>query len=157
MQAYFLDLFNYDKWAMSRLLEIFDPKPAANPRINELFSHMQSTQRIWLDRCIGHPETVQRFQDKKQAIIWKDLESNYNNWVTYLHLLKPADFNRSIPYTNFQGDAFNNTIQDIITQVTNHGMHHRGTIIALMKEEGCTPPNLDYISYTRLSKAAASS
>jgi len=64
--------------------------------------------------------------------------------------LKPEDFKRSIRYTSFQGDVFTNTLQDIITQVTNHGTHHRGTIIALMKEEGYAPPNLDYISYTRL-------
>ena len=150
MQSYFQRLFNYDKWAMTRLLDIFDQKPAANPRINELLSHMQSTQRIWLERCLGRPESVQRFQERTQGTIWKDLEWNHSEWQTYLQSLKPEDFKRSIRYTSFQGDVFTNTLQDIITQVTNHGTHHRGTIIALMKEEGYAPPNLDYISYTRL-------
>ncbi len=149
MQHYFLQLFAYDKWATTRLLEVFDQKPASNPRINELFSHMQSTRRIWLDRCQGRKETVQRFQDRTQQAIRSELPSCHQDWVAYIQSLQPADFTRFINYTNFQGDPLSSTIQDIITQVTNHGTHHRGTIIALMKEEDYPPPNLDYISFVR--------
>ena len=153
MQSYFIKLFGYDKWAMTRLLEIFDQKPPGNPRINELLSHMQSTQRIWLERCLGLKESVQRFQTRTQETIWKDMESNHNDWLAYIHSLGPDDFKRQIVYTNFQGDRLVSILQDIITQVTNHGTHHRGTIIGLMKEEGYLPPNLDYISYTRLMES----
>jgi len=150
MQSYFIKLFGYDKWAMTRLLKIFDQKPASNPRINELLSHMQSTQRIWLERCLGRTEGVQRFQTRTQETIWKDMELNHSDWLAYIQSLQPDDFNRSINYTNSQGDHFASVLQDIITQVSNHGTHHRGTIIALMKEENYLPPALDYIIYTRL-------
>jgi len=150
MQSYFLQLFGYDKWATTRLLEVFDQKPAANPRINELLSHMQSTQRIWLDRCLSRTESVQRFQPRTPEIIWKDMQACHNDWIDFIQSLQPADWHRPISYSNFQGDPFTNVLYDIVTQVTNHGTHHRGTIIALMKEEGYPPPNLDYISYVRL-------
>jgi uncharacterized damage-inducible protein DinB len=150
MQDYFIQLFGYDKWATTRLLEIFDQKPAGNPRINELLSHMQSTQRIWLDRCQGRKETVQRFQERTQETIWSELQSCHKDWVVYIQSLQPADFTSFVNYTNFQGDHLTSMLQDIITQITNHGTHHRGTIIALMKEEAYPPPNLDYISYVRL-------
>lgn len=149
MQDYFIQLFGYDKWATTRLLEIFDQKPAANPRINELLSHIQSAQRIWLHRCQGHKETVQRFQQRTQQTIWSDMESCHKDWVAFIQSLQPADFTGFISYTNFQGDHLTSMLQDIITQVTNHGTHHRGTIVALMKEEGYPAPNLDYISYVR--------
>ena len=151
MQSYFLKLFQYDKWATTRLLEIFDQKPASNPRINELLSHMQSTQRIWLDRCQGRKETVQRFQDRTQEVIWKDMQQCHEDWTGYVKSLQPADFDKIISYTNFQGDHLANNLTDIITQVTNHGTHHRGNIIVLMKEEGYAPPNLDYISFVRVT------
>ena len=150
MQSYFLKMFRYDRWATTRLLECFDQKPAANPRINELLSHMQSTQRIWLDRCQGRAATVPRFQDRTPEIIWKDMQQCHQDWLTYIQLLQPVDFNTTISYTNFQGDHFSSNITDVITQVTNHGTHHRGNIIILMKEEGYPPPNLDYISFVRL-------
>ena len=149
MQSYFLKLFAYDKWASTRLLEVFDQKPATNPRINELLSHMQSVQRIWLDRCQDKKESVQRFQDRTQEEIWKDMERCNADWVVYVQSLKAADFDRSINYTNFQGDHLTNMLHDTITQVTNHGTHHRGNIIFLMKEENYPPPNLDYISFVR--------
>lgn len=149
MQNYFIQLFGYDKWATTRLLEVFDQKPAVNPRINELLSHIQSAQRIWLDRCQGRKETVQRFQERTQQSIWSDMASCHKDWVAFIQSLQPADFTRFISYTNFQGDHLTSMLQDIITQVTNHGTHHRGNIIVLMKEEGFAPPNLDYISYVR--------
>lgn len=151
MQPYFLGFFHYDKWATSRLLEIFDQKPASNPRINELLSHMVSVQRIWLDRCGGRKETAERFQPRTQEIIWKDMQQCHEDWVAYLQLLQPEDFDKLISYTNFQGDHFSDKLTDIIAQVTNHGTHHRGNIVVLMKEEGYAPPNLDYISFVRFS------
>lgn len=78
------------------------------------------------------------------------MELNHSDWLAYIQSLQPDDFNRSINYTNSQGDHFASVLQDIITQVSNHGTHHRGTIIALMKEENYLPPALDYIIYTRL-------
>jgi uncharacterized damage-inducible protein DinB len=141
MQDYFIQLFGYDKWASTRLLEVFDQKPAINPRINELLS---------LDMCQGRKETVQRFQERTQETIWSELQSCHKDWLAYMQSLQPAAFTSFINYTNFQGDHLTSMLQDIITQVTNHGTHHRGTIIALMKEEGYPPPNLDYISYVRL-------
>jgi uncharacterized damage-inducible protein DinB len=147
MQSYFLQLFGYDKWATTRLLEVFDQKPASNPRINELLSHMQSTQRVWLDRCLQRTDSVRRFQPRTQETMWSDMRSYHNEWTDYIRSLPPADFDRAINYTNSQGNRFTSVLADIITQVTNHGTHHRGSIIALMKEEGYPPPNLDYISY----------
>ena len=152
MQFYFLRLFQYDKWATTRLLEIFDQKPAANPRINELLSHMQSTQRIWLDRVQGRKETVKRFQPRTQEIIWKDMQQCHEDWVAYIQSLQPTDFDNLVSYTNFQGDHFTNNLTNIITQVTNHGTHHRGNIVVLMKEEAYLPPNLDYISFVRVAQ-----
>jgi len=149
MHAYFLQLFGYDKWATIRLMEIFDEKPAINPRINELLSHMQSTQRIWLCRCQGEPDSVLRFQDRTPEMIWKEMRDCHNDWVSYILSLQPADFDRAIDYTSALGEPFTTKLKDIITQVTNHGTHHRGTIVALMKAEGFAPPNLDYISYVR--------
>ena len=149
-QAYFLRLFGYDKWAMTTLLKLVEARPPVNPRINELLSHMQSTQRIWLDRCFGEPDSVQRFRDRSQHDIWKDLEENHAAWMAYIHSLQPHDFTRLITYNNSGGDAFTNELQDVITHVINHGTHHRGTIIGLMKEENYSLPNLDYITYVRI-------
>ncbi|MEP6749340.1 MAG: DinB family protein [Bacteroidota bacterium] len=149
MQSYFLKLLHYDKWATTLLLEVFDQKPADNSRINELLSHMQSVQRIWLDRCQNRKETVQRFQYRTQEEIWKDMQQCNADWIDYIQSLESTDFDLPISYINFQGDHFTTALNDIITQVINHGTHHRGNIVILMKEEDYPLPILDYISFVR--------
>ena len=153
MQSYFIQLFRYDKWANTHLLEVFDQKPAVNPRISELLSHIVSVQRIWLDRCQGHKEASQRFQPRTKEEMWKDMQQYHEDWIGYIQSLQPVDFNNLISYTNFQGNHFTDNLTDIITQVINHGTHHRGNIVVLMIEEGYAPPNLDYISFVRFSDA----
>jgi uncharacterized damage-inducible protein DinB len=149
MHHYFCRLFNYDKWAGSILLDIFEQKPATNPRVNELLSHILSAQRIWLDRCLRAAATAERFQARTPAMIKTDMELYHDEWTAYIKSIQPEDFSKIIPYTNLQGGQLTNTLSDIITQVINHGTHHRGTIIALMKTEGFSLPMLDYIRFTR--------
>jgi len=151
MQTYFANLFGYDKWASTCLLSVFEERAPVNPRIYELLSHMQSTQRIWLDRCLELPQTTERFMSRTPGKIKEDMENYHRDWMDYINSLQPGDFDRRITYANSMGQVFSDKLQDIITQVINHGTHHRGTIIALMKEEGFPPPGLDYISYTRIS------
>lgn len=107
LQNYFLKLFGYDKWATIRLLKIFDQKWATNPRINELLPHMQSVQRVWLDRFRGRKESVQRFQDRAQDIIWKDMRQCHEDWMAHIQSLQPADFDLSVTYNNLPGRSFN--------------------------------------------------
>ncbi len=51
--------------------------------------------------------------------------------------------------TGKQGDTYTNTVTDMIVQVLNHGTHHRGQIMTMMKEEGFVLPNIDYITFVR--------
>ncbi len=149
MKTYFLQLFNYDLWASKTLLDKFELQYPVNPRINELMSHLCSTQRIWLDRCTGVQETVPRFMDRLPGQIRSDTEMNHHAWKDFINNLQPADFERRVSYVNFRGDHLEDNITDILTHVVNHGTHHRGSVVMLMKEEGYTLPALDYIFYKR--------
>ena len=149
MKKYFERLFEYDKWANQTLLNMFDKQFPVNPRIYELFSHLLSAQRIWLDRCEGLPQSVERFQDRLPNEIEEDM-LNYNlAWRNFIDQLLVDDFERMVTYTTSAGDTFSDKLTDIIAHVINHGTHHRGNIIVLMKEEGFIPPALDYIFFIR--------
>jgi uncharacterized damage-inducible protein DinB len=149
MQQYFKQLFEYDKWASHALLAKFEKQFPQNPRIYELFSHTLSTKRIWLDRCLGLPQSVERFQDRLPDEMKEDLENYHLAWVDFIDQLDATAFENTVHYANSTGAAFDSKLIDVITQVINHGTHHRGAIIVLMKEEGFVPPNMDYITYVR--------
>jgi len=149
MKEHFISMFEYDLWASKTLLHKFELQYPINPRIYELVSHLLSAQRIWFDRCMGVPETVQRFQDRLPAALQTDSSLYHQDWKAFLSSLQAADFQRMISYTNFKGEAYTDKLEDILAHVVNHGTHHRGSIIILMKEEGFTIPVLDYIFYRR--------
>lgn len=149
MIPYFKQLFAYDKWASQTLLDKFEKQFPQNERIYELFSHTLSTKRIWLDRCLGLPQTVERFQPRLPEEMVNDLEVYHSAWMDFLDNLTDSSLGETVHYANFQGDEFDSKLADIITQVINHGTHHRGQIMVLMKEEGFVLPNIDYITFVR--------
>jgi uncharacterized damage-inducible protein DinB len=149
MKAYFKQLFEYDRWASHQLFEKFEKQFPQNARIYELFSHMLSTQRIWLDRVLGLPQSVERFQDRLPDEMKEDMENYHAAWMEFIEELQEPDFDRMVHYKHSSGQPYDNRLSDIITQVLNHGTHHRGNLIILMKEEGFVPPGLDYITFVR--------
>ncbi len=48
-----------------------------------------------------------------------------------------------------KGNEFSSRLADMITQVTNHGTHHRAQIGQLLKVDGVNLPITDYIFYIR--------
>lgn len=149
MQSYFKNLFEYDKWASRALLDKFEKQFPQNERIYVLFSHTLSTKRIWLDRCLGLPQSVERFQERLPDEMKQDLENYHLAWFDFLDQLDTGAFDNTVHYAMSTGEKFDSKLVDIITQVTNHGTHHRGQIMMLMKEEGFVLPNIDYITYMR--------
>ena len=149
MKTYFLKLFNYDVWASKTLLAKFELQYPVNPKIYELMSHILSAQRIWLDRCTGVPDTVTRFMDRLPGQVKSDAEIYHFAWKEFISSQQPADFERRVGYINFKEEHLEDTLTDILAHVINHGTHHRGSIITLMKEEGYTLPVLDYVFYKR--------
>lgn len=149
MQQYFRRMFEYDQWAGHILLSKFEKQFPQNQRIYQLFSHLLSAQRIWLDRCIGLPPSAILWAERLPEEMRYDLENYHAAWIDFIDQLRPDDFDRNITYTNSKGDTFTTGLTDILTHVINHGTHHRGSIITLMKEEGFVPPNIDYITFVR--------
>ncbi|WP_448698616.1 DinB family protein [Mucilaginibacter sp. AW1-3] len=152
MKAYFKQLFEYDHWASHELFDKFEKQFPQNSRIYELFSHLLSTQRIWLDRILGIPQSVERFQDRLPEEIKQDLENYHTEWMDFIDQLQPEDFDRVISYIHPNGQPYNDRLLDIMAHVINHGTHHRGNLIILMKEEGFVAPTLDLIYYVRLKQ-----
>jgi len=149
MKAYFKQLFEYDKWANDILLDKFEKQFPVNPRIYELFSHTLSAKKVWLDRAMGLPQSVAVWSERLPEEVKADNESYSMGWLEFIDGLTIADFEKTVHYTNTQGDTFDTKLVDIITHVINHGTHHRGNIITLMKEEGFVPPHLDFILFIR--------
>ncbi len=78
------------------------------------------------------------------------LADNFQQWTALLSTITPADLEQRITYKNSAGTPFADKLIDIITQVTNHGTHHRAQIGQQLKLAGVDKlPITDYIYFIR--------
>ena len=52
-------------------------------------------------------------------------------------------------YKTSEGVAHENDFRELLTHVLFHSATHRGNIMLKLREEGFTPPKIDYIIYLR--------
>ena len=111
---------------------------------------MLAAQQTWLNRCKDQPVSGYVLWPDWQTDTFEQLiNSNHQEWINFLEYLSPDDFENSVSYKNTKGDAFESKLSDILTQVINHGTHHRAQIGMHLKLAGADLPLTDYIFYLR--------
>lgn len=146
MKNYYKSLFEHEHWANLKVLESFISLPNPPQRVMQLFSHIISAQRIWLDRISGQQAQVTPWEEFSTEIMLELLEINYEE---ILKLIENEDFERLIHYTNTQGTSFVNTVNQLLTHLALHASYHRGQIVSLIKPFVEKVPATDYVLYVR--------
>lgn len=150
MINYYLQLFEYNDWANDKILKTITEKKITSQKIFSLFSHIIIAQILWLNRI--NKETYE-FKD-----FWQMLNPGEMNrlsrkstldWDSFIKKLKETDLQIEISYVNSKGNAYKNTLSQIMTHVINHSTYHRAQIAALLRIENITPPLTDYIAFFR--------
>ena len=150
MKEYFIRLFEYDKHANQLILKAI--REAGDPLTSiQLFAHLLAAQQRWLARCqyLTAPEVD--IWPKQETIPFEEIMAdNFQQWTALLSTITPADLEQRIMYKNSAGTPFADKLIDIITQVTNHGTHHRAQIGQQLKLVGVDKlPTIDYIFFIR--------
>jgi uncharacterized damage-inducible protein DinB len=155
MKTYFINLFNYDRYANERILEAIAACNEPDKPV-QLMAHLLAAQTVWLTRCLGmpHPDLdLWPPLGDKRFIFPAMIARNHEAWNSFLENLPETGFEKTINYKSTRGEPFKSSLSDIITQVINHGTHHRAQIGQLLKFTGFENlPVTDYIFYTRQLK-----
>lgn len=149
MKVYFIQLFNYDRYANLRILgtikKIDDTTESAR-----LMAHLLSAQQIWLNRCKREPVVVgSLWPDWSVDTFEQIINDNHQKWISFLEGLSDEDFEKQINYKNSRGESFENKLSDILAHIINHSTHHRAQAGQHLKLAGIELPNTDYILYIR--------
>jgi len=150
MKDYFTRLFQYDLHANQLILKAI--RSAGNPQQSMLlFGHLLAAQQRWLARCQYSTAPEVEIFPKTETIPFEEvLADNHQQWIAYLNTTTPVGFAQQITYKNSAGTEFADKLEDIVTQVTNHGTHHRAQIGQQLKLAGINPlPVTDYIYFIR--------
>lgn len=148
MDQLFDQLWHYNNWANRSLFDLFEQYGAKVP-VNclHLLSHIVNTQSVWVGRIIGEPSALTPWTDHSLEEC-KIIHQESAELVRQL-LEKHQNGEMNITYVNTKGAGFNNTLNDILIHVFNHGTYHRAQIAQELRRAGLEPINTDYINFVR--------
>ncbi|HTK18137.1 MAG TPA: DinB family protein [Mucilaginibacter sp.] len=148
MKNYFINLLRYDRYANLRILDALN-KTEDHAKAEQLMAHLLIVQQVWLGRCLNKPSNISTtWPDWKVDSFEQKINENHQEWLTYLESLNENDFQQFINYKSFKGDNFESKLIDILTQLINHGTHHRAQAGQHLKLAGAELPATDYILFT---------
>lgn len=150
MKDYFTDLFEHNQWANARIIHAL--KVLSEPEVKplQILSHIINVQDLWLERLkqVENPEIAIWDINSLQEIDILNMQST-SNWLKFIKKTNAKELTSLCGYLNLKGEYFENTAQDIITQMLTHSHYHRGQINQLLRQGGSEPAAVDYILYKR--------
>ncbi len=146
MKPFFEDLFQYTHYFNQKLAELFRDNPDRTPeRSLKLYSHILNAHMIWNCRIEGEQPPFGVW-DIHPLADYKDIDKT--NYERSLRIFRQSDLNDIVDYTT-RGQAFKNSIRDILFHVINHSTYPRGQIAADLRQNDIDPLVTDYVFYKR--------
>jgi uncharacterized damage-inducible protein DinB len=148
MKSYFIRLLNYDHFANTKIAELIMQTGATGKPV-ETMAHLLTAQQTWLKRLKKTSAPLTPLWPNWSAETFITIiDNNHQQFLAYLEMMQPHDFDGIIEYKNSVGD-FKSVVSDVLAHLINHGTHHRAQIGTLLKMGGATLPGLDYVLYIR--------
>ncbi len=149
MKDHVLNLFKYNEWANKRLFVKLPDVIDQDPTILLLFSHLVMAEKVWLSRVRGTGESYKIWDPIPLPELIRHINQSAQFWTEFIQGITDREFREPVSYLNLKGVPFQNTLEEIVTHTVNHSTHHRGQIIMRIRQQGHTPPVLDYIAFAR--------
>ena len=97
-------------------------------------------------RARGLPQSVAVWPQWSLSETAQGLSGVLGEWT---RLIATDDLSREFAYTNTKGQQFSNRLSDVALHVAFHGVYHRGQIAVLVRQNGGTPVDTDFIQAVR--------
>jgi uncharacterized damage-inducible protein DinB len=139
-------LLSYTQAADAVVVQTFLQAQQSMPQAEALFSHVLNAQHIWASRINQLEAKFNRFDIHPVSFF---LELHQENSSELLKILNGTPLDKIISYSTFNGDKFDNTVEDILLHVVNHSTYHRAQIATFFKQNNVKPPETDFITFQR--------
>lgn len=155
------NLFEFDKWATDRMLEVVaslnEEQYAKNlgsshGGIRGTLIHTYGADWIWLERWKGTSPTsgiteeeIPTFSTLKEK--WASLRTQMDQFVQSLNEEK---LQSPLSYKDLKGNAYTQVLWQQMQHLINHSTYHRGQVVTMLRQSGVKPVATDLIAYYRL-------
>jgi uncharacterized damage-inducible protein DinB len=141
-------LFDYNDWANRRIIISLKENPSEKSR--KILAHALITEKEYFERLYGKDSTGFDFwQDLTLAECGALARENAEAFEKVLRQFEEEGLGIKARYRTSEGVPFENSFRELLTHVLVHSATHRGNIMLKLREEGFTPPKIDYIIYLR--------
>ncbi len=147
-------LVAYNRWANGKVLDaaarltpaqLDGSGPSSFGSIRANMTHLLTAQTTWLARWrgeSGRPPETSSIDELRAAFAIAD-----DALAAHVEPLTADDLARVVAYKNSRGDAQARPFWQLVTQVVNHGTHHRAESGALLATFDASPGDMDFVYF----------
>jgi uncharacterized damage-inducible protein DinB len=141
-------LLRYDVWANQETLRSFRQGTAPGRSLRWM-GHIIGAELLWLARLDQSPASLPVWPELSIKDCEARLEQIAHRFPNDLVNGRLGSLERRVSYTNSKGEAWANTVEEILTHVVIHSAYHRGQIASDLRAAGQEPAYTDYIHAVR--------
>lgn len=150
MKRNFINLFEYNDWANSKLIDYMMSLDSPPFKGLKLINHIIALQDTWFERIIGNNDySIELWEENSLQECYVLSKQSTHNWVHFIKRSTEKSLREDFTYLNSQGEEFTSPVNGVINHVLTHSHYHRGQINANLKIEGFEPQKLDLIYFLR--------
>ncbi|MBL8148427.1 MAG: DinB family protein [Blastocatellia bacterium] len=151
-------LFDYNKWANKRMLEMVSSVDheqfgrnlsGSFSSIRDTLLHLIGVELLWLKRWKGESLTAMpqwgeapSLETLKNAL--DDIEKERDE---FLSALTEESLKQTVSFKNLKGEAFEHLLTDLFLHLVNHSTYHRGQVANMVRQVGSTAISTDLIVF----------
>ena len=155
--------FEFNRWANARLLEAVNALTteqfqkelgSSYSSIRDTLTHILAAEEVWLMRWKGiSPKSMfdpAYFPDVKSLKTkWNEVEMDQWN---FLSKISDESLLEVVEYQNFKDATWEYQLWQMIHQTVSHSTYHRGQVVAMLRQLGAAPAQLDFLLFIDLQK-----
>jgi uncharacterized damage-inducible protein DinB len=142
-------LLDHLRWADRRTAESLATLESVPAAVLTIWAHLLAAEAVWLARLDGVAPPVPVWPTLTLAECTDLAARNHAALARYAGGGDSAGHDRPVTYHNTSGQAFTNTVAEILHHVVLHGMYHRGQLAQAVRDGGGMPLATDLIVYLR--------
>ncbi len=149
-REFLIKRWEYDRWATDQIISSMKGQKVTDEYCLQSLSHLLNVNKIWLDRMRkgSSDMSMNEYMSLEEC---ERLSGIINTGILeFIRSQHPDHLFSKCRYKNTKDKIFDDSYMDMLTQMLNHGEHHRAQVVFQMRSIGAIPPATDYILYIRM-------